>query len=48
MDDPTVMPARLAAFRAVAKPAATDIEVTSYEVMTGGYSRLLPAPRSRG
>jgi len=41
MADPTVMSARLAAFLAVAEPAATDIEVTSYEVMTGGYSRLL-------
>lgn len=41
MDDPTVMPARLAAFLAMAEPAAADIEVRSYEVMTGGYSRLL-------
>jgi hypothetical protein len=35
------MPARLAAFLEVAEPAATDIELTSYEVVTGGYSRLL-------
>ena len=35
------MPARLAAFLAAEEPDATDIEVTSYEVMTGGYSRLL-------
>ena len=41
MDDPSVMPARLAAFLAANEPDATDIEVTGYEVMTGGYSRLL-------
>jgi len=41
MHDPSVMPARLAAFLAEQEPDATDIEVTSYEVMTGGYSRLL-------
>ena len=35
------MPARLAAFLAANEPDATDIEVTGYEVMTGGYSRLL-------
>jgi aminoglycoside phosphotransferase (APT) family kinase protein len=35
------MPARLAAFLAAHEPDASDIEVTSYEVMTGGYSRLL-------
>jgi aminoglycoside phosphotransferase (APT) family kinase protein len=41
LDDPSVMPARLAAFLAANEPDATDIQVTSYEVMTGGYSRLL-------
>jgi aminoglycoside phosphotransferase (APT) family kinase protein len=41
MHDPTEMPARLAAFLAEQEPDWTDIEVTSYEVMTGGYSRLL-------
>jgi aminoglycoside phosphotransferase (APT) family kinase protein len=35
------MPARLAAFLASEEPDATDIEVVGYEVMTGGYSRLL-------
>jgi aminoglycoside phosphotransferase (APT) family kinase protein len=35
------MPARLAAFLASEEPQARDIEVVSYEVMTGGYSRLL-------
>lgn len=35
------MPARLAAFLAAEEPGWRDIEVTSYEVMTGGYSRLL-------
>jgi aminoglycoside phosphotransferase (APT) family kinase protein len=35
------MPARLAAFLANEEPAWRDIEVMSYEVMTGGYSRLL-------
>jgi aminoglycoside phosphotransferase (APT) family kinase protein len=35
------MPARLAAFLAEQEPGWRDIEVTSYEVMTGGYSRLL-------
>ncbi len=35
------MPARLAAFLAIEEPGWRDIEVTSYEVMTGGYSRLL-------
>jgi aminoglycoside phosphotransferase (APT) family kinase protein len=39
--DPKEMPARLAAFLAAAEPDWRDIEVTSYEVMTGGYSRLL-------
>ena len=41
MDDPSVMPARLATFLAASEPNATDIEVTGYEAMTGGYSRLL-------
>jgi aminoglycoside phosphotransferase (APT) family kinase protein len=35
------MPSRLAAFLAAEEPGWRDIEVTSYEVMTGGYSRLL-------
>jgi len=35
------MPARLAAFLAAQEPGWRDIEVTSYEVMIGGYSRLL-------
>jgi aminoglycoside phosphotransferase (APT) family kinase protein len=35
------MPAVLAAFLAENEPTWRDIEVTSYEVMTGGYSRLL-------
>ena len=35
------MPARLAAFLAAEEPGWRDISVTSYEVMTGGYSRLL-------
>jgi aminoglycoside phosphotransferase (APT) family kinase protein len=35
------MPARLAAFLAANEPDATEIEVTAYEVMTGGYSRVL-------
>ncbi len=35
------MPARLAAFLAAEEPGWRDIEVTAYEVMTGGYSRLL-------
>ena len=41
LHDPSVMPARLAAFLAEQEPDATDIEVISYEVMTGGYSRVL-------
>lgn len=41
MDDPSVMPVRLAVFLAAREPEVTDIEVTAYEVMTGGYSRLL-------
>lgn len=35
------MPERLAAFLALEQPDVSDIRVTSYEVMTGGYSRLL-------
>ncbi len=38
---PEEMPARLAAFLASEEPEARDIEVASYEPMTGGYSRLL-------
>jgi aminoglycoside phosphotransferase (APT) family kinase protein len=41
VEDPQQMPQRFAAFLATQEPAWTDIEVTSYEVMTGGYSRLL-------
>ncbi len=41
MLDPAAMPARLAAFLAAEEPDARDIEVLGYEVMTGGYSRLL-------
>jgi aminoglycoside phosphotransferase (APT) family kinase protein len=41
MHHPAEMPGRLAAFLASVEPDARDIEVTSYEVMTGGYSRLL-------
>jgi aminoglycoside phosphotransferase (APT) family kinase protein len=35
------MPARLSAFLAAHEPTVDDVEVTSYEAMTGGYSRLL-------
>jgi aminoglycoside phosphotransferase (APT) family kinase protein len=35
------MPGRLAAFLAMVEPEWTDIDVRSYEVMTGGYSRML-------
>ena len=35
------MPERLAAFLAAREQGVTDVEVTSYRVMTGGYSRLL-------
>jgi aminoglycoside phosphotransferase (APT) family kinase protein len=35
------MPARLAAFLAAHEPNAADIEVRSYQTMTGGYSRML-------
>jgi len=39
--DPNEMPGRLAAFLAEQEPDWRDIDVVSYEVMTGGYSRLL-------
>jgi aminoglycoside phosphotransferase (APT) family kinase protein len=35
------MPARLAAFLAGEEPDVGDVAVTAYDVMTGGYSRLL-------
>ena len=35
------MPTRLAAFLALNEPEVDHIEVTSYEPMTGGYSRIL-------
>ncbi len=38
---PDEMPARLASFLAIQEPTASDIEVASYGVLTGGYSRLL-------
>ena len=41
------MPARLAAFLAAEEPGWRDVEVISYEVMTGGYSRLLAKARVR-
>ena len=41
MHDLAAMPSRLAAFLATERPDLSEIEVTSYEVMTGGYSRLL-------
>ena len=41
MHDPKEMPTRLAAFLAAQEPGWDRVEVTSYEVMTGGYSRLL-------
>ncbi len=41
MHDVSEMPRRLAAFLAAEEPTWRDIEVTSYDVMTGGYSRLL-------
>jgi aminoglycoside phosphotransferase (APT) family kinase protein len=39
--DPHEMPALLAAFIARQQPSWRNIRVSSYEVMTGGYSRLL-------
>jgi len=39
--DPKEMPARVAAFLASQEPSWNNIQVRSYEVMTGGYSRLL-------
>lgn len=47
MHDPIQMPARLAAFLADQEPSWQDVEVTSYEVMTGGYSRLLAKAQVR-
>lgn len=41
MHDPSEMPARLAAFLAKHEPTWNEVRVRSYEVMTGGYSRLL-------
>jgi aminoglycoside phosphotransferase (APT) family kinase protein len=41
MEDADVMPARLEAFLADAAPDATDISVTNFEPMTGGYSRVM-------
>jgi aminoglycoside phosphotransferase (APT) family kinase protein len=41
MNNPDEMPARIAAFLAEQEPEWRDIEVVAYEVMTGGYSRLL-------
>ena len=35
------MPERIAAYLAKVEPGWTDVTVTSYQVMTGGYSRLL-------
>ena len=50
------MPARVEAFFAKVEPSWTNLKVDKYEVMTGGYSRLLAkvelhhdgAARSRG
>jgi aminoglycoside phosphotransferase (APT) family kinase protein len=39
--DPKHMPARLSAFLSANEPSLDGVEVTSYEAMTGGYSRLL-------
>lgn len=41
MDDTQVMPERLEAFLAAAEPSATDIAVSSYDPIAGGYSRLM-------
>lgn len=41
MEDPAVMPALVAAFLADEEPGVNDVEVCSYDVMTGGYSRRL-------
>ena len=41
MHQPNEMPSRLAAFLAEREPGWSEIEVVSYEAMTGGYSRLL-------
>src|SRR5436305_4178252 len=41
MDDLQVMPGRLEAFLAEAEPNATDIAVSGYEPIAGGYSRMM-------
>jgi aminoglycoside phosphotransferase (APT) family kinase protein len=41
MDDLQVMPGRLEAFLAEAEPDATDIAVSGYEPIAGGYSRMM-------
>ena len=41
MNNPDEMAGRIARFLALQEPHWRDIEVISYEVMTGGYSRLL-------
>ena len=41
MIDPSVMPELLGEFLARHQPAWRNVRVSSYEVMTGGYSRLL-------
>jgi aminoglycoside phosphotransferase (APT) family kinase protein len=41
MIDLQVMPSKLEAFLAHAEPNATDITVSSYEPLAGGYSRLM-------
>jgi aminoglycoside phosphotransferase (APT) family kinase protein len=41
MIDPSVMPELLGEFLARQQPAWRNVRVSSYEVMTGGYSRLL-------
>lgn len=41
MHEPKEMPARLGAFLASEEPDVGSVEVAAYEVMTGGYSRLL-------
>ncbi len=41
MDDLQVMPGRLEAFLAEAEPDATDIAVSGYTPIAGGYSRMM-------
>ena len=41
MEHADVMPGRLEAFLADAEADATDISVTNFEPMTGGYSRVM-------